>query len=55
MKILWKKLLYKNPGHYLTFDQGSCTTDAYWKLKACPHEDSMEKTVVQEPWPLPHL
>ncbi|MCI9138620.1 MAG: asparagine synthase (glutamine-hydrolyzing) [Lachnospiraceae bacterium] len=49
-KGVFKNILEVLPGHYLTFDQGSCTTDAYWKLKACPHEDSMEKTIEKTAW-----
>lgn len=49
-KGVFKNILEVLPGHRITFDQTSCTEEAYWKLQSHPHEDSMEETIDKTAW-----
>lgn len=49
-KGVFKNIQEVLPGHCLTFDRTSCTTEAYWKLESHPHEDSMDKTIEKTAW-----
>lgn len=49
-KGVFKDILEVLPGHCLTFNGGSCTEEAYWKLESRLHEDPMEKTIEKTAW-----
>ena len=38
------------PGHYLRFQNGTCSDHCYWRLYSKPHTDSWEKTVEKTGW-----
>lgn len=49
-KGVFKDIKEVLPGHCLTYNRETCTTNAYWKLKSLPHEDSVERTIEKTAW-----
>lgn len=49
-KGVFKEVFEVLPGHCLTVRGDAVSTEAYWKLESCPHEDSMEETVEKTAW-----
>lgn len=49
-KGVFKDVFEVLPGHMITLDPFSRSDNAYWTLKSCPHEDSMEQTIEKTAW-----